>query len=114
MSCFLRTNSVNSSSSRTSLSQVLDIVNEEQLEYESTSSELHCNDWNIPKVPSKEIYKQKWSMNAFKTTTHVKTVEQVYSLGKEHETCQLLNLESIKKHRKKVIIFAYRISSGCS
>ena len=29
----------------------------------------------------------------------MKTVEQVYALSKEHETCQLLNLESIKKHK---------------
>jgi hypothetical protein len=51
-----------------------------------------------PRFPVKEIYKKQWSMSAFRRERHVKTVEQVYALSKEHETCQLFSLESIRKH----------------
>lgn len=74
MSRLFRTNSCSSSSSRTSIGR-------------------------MPKIPSQNIYKKKWSLSAFNSTTHVKTVEQVYALSKEHESCQLLNLDSIKKHK---------------
>ena len=101
MSRFLRTNSCSSSSSRASISRLPEIVNEEQVEFESNNSELDYRDWNIPRIPSQEIYKKRWSLPSFKTTTHVKTVEQVYALGKELEVCQLLNLESIKRHKNE-------------
>jgi hypothetical protein len=38
-------------------------------------------------------------MTSFKSEYHVKTVEQVYALSKEHETCQLFSLEFIRKHK---------------
>ncbi|KAI5338514.1 hypothetical protein L3X38_017785 [Prunus dulcis] len=101
MSSFLRSSSCSSSSSRTSISRLPEIVNEEQVEFESNNSELDYRDWNIPRVPSQETYKKRWSLPSFKTTTHVKTVEQVYALGKELEVCQLLNLESIKRHKNE-------------
>ncbi|KAI5339378.1 hypothetical protein L3X38_018650 [Prunus dulcis] len=83
------------------MSRLPEIVNEEQFEYNSSSKEqLDFRDWNIPKVPSQKIYKKHWLPSRFNSTTHVKTVEQVYALSKEHETCQLLNLESILKHKK--------------
>ena len=59
------------------------------------------NDWNIPRVPSPEIYKKKWSLASFKSEHHIKSIEQVYALSKQHETCQLLSPESIKKHKKR-------------
>ncbi|CAL9029357.1 unnamed protein product [Prunus brigantina] len=100
MSRLFRTNSCSSSSSKTSISRLPEIVNEEHFEYDSSSKEqLDFRDWNIPKVPSQKIYKKHWLPSSFNSTTHVKTVEQVYALSKEHETCQLLNLESIKKHK---------------
>jgi hypothetical protein len=40
-------------------------------------------------------------MISFKTEQHVKTVEQVYALNKEHELCQFFSLEAIKRHRRK-------------
>ena len=55
---------------------------------------------NIPRVPSHEIYKKKWSLSSFKSEHRIKSVEQVYALNKQHETCQLFSPESIKKHRK--------------
>ena len=45
------------------------------------------NDWNIPRVLSNEIYKKKWSLSSFKSEHHVTSVEQVYALSKQHETC---------------------------
>ena len=98
MSRLFRTNSYSSNSSRTSLGKVPDIINEEQLEFEN-NSEINWKDWNIPRIPENNIYRTKsWSLNSFKSKTHIKTVEKVYALSKEHESCQLLNLESIKKH----------------
>jgi hypothetical protein len=35
-------------------------------------------------------------MTSFKTEQHVKTVEQVYVLNKEHELCQLFSPEAIR------------------
>ncbi|CAL9004307.1 unnamed protein product [Prunus brigantina] len=101
MSRLFRTNSCSSSSFRTSIGRLPEIVNEEQFEYNSNNSDeqLDFRDWNIPKVPSQNIYRKKWSLSAFNSTTYVKTVEQVYALSKEHESCQLLNLDSIKKHK---------------
>lgn len=39
-------------------------------------------------------------MTSFKTE-HVKTIEQVYALNKEHELCQLFSPEAIKRHRRE-------------
>ncbi|KAI5339094.1 hypothetical protein L3X38_018366 [Prunus dulcis] len=90
MSRLFRTKSCNSNSSNASLSRLPEIVNEEQFEYNSTSKEqLDFRDWNIPKVPSQKIYKKHWLPSSFNSTTHVKTVEQVYALSKEHETSQV-------------------------
>ena len=50
-------------------------------------------DWLLDNPPP-------WLMTSFRSEHHVKTVEQVYALSKEHETCQLFSPESIKKHRK--------------
>ena len=37
----------------------------------------------------------------FKTDYHVKTIEQVYSINKEYETCYLLFSTAVKAHRKE-------------
>ena len=100
MSRLCRSNSIASGSSRSSLNRIPDIVNEDQFEYQSNDN-VDFNEWNIPKVPSNKIYiKKNWSIASFKSEHHVKTVEQVYALSKQHETCQLFSPESIKKHRK--------------
>ena len=38
---------------------------------------------------------------AFKTDYHVKTIEQVYGINKEYETCYLLSPSAIQKHKAK-------------
>ena len=63
----------------------------------------------MPNVSPDEIYYQKsWSFSAFKSETHVKTVEQVYSINKNFETCQLLNKENTEKHKKDGYNFLHR------
>ena len=55
----------------------------------------------IPKVPTNQIYRSSWSLKkAFKTNYHVKTIEQVYSLNKEYETCYLLTPSALLTHKK--------------
>ena len=89
-----------STSSRSNLGCVPDIVNEEQRLDCLIDSNVECGDWNIPRVSSKSIYKKKWSMTSFRSEHHVKTVEQTYALSKEHEACQLFSPEQLKSHRK--------------
>jgi len=85
----------------TRIPEIPEIINEEHVEYHVEDSFIDINDWNIPKVPNKEIYRKKWSMTSFKTEQHVKIIEQAYALNKEHELCQLFSPESIKRHRKE-------------
>ncbi|KAL0004515.1 hypothetical protein SO802_012076 [Lithocarpus litseifolius] len=64
--------------------------------------DLKLGDWNLPKVPTKEFYKSfSWNLNSFKTDFHVRTIEQVYGINKEYETCYLFNPAQIKAHLKK-------------
>jgi hypothetical protein len=74
MNRLFRSNSSVSSRS-TRIPEIPEVVNEEHVEYHDEDSFIDVNDWNIPKVPSKEIYRKKWSMTSFKTEQHVKTVE---------------------------------------
>ena len=89
-----------STSSRSTLGTIPDIVNEEQKLDFQTDESIDFSDWNIPKVSTQNIYKKKWSLTSFKSEHHVKTVEKAYALSKEHETCQLFSPEQIKAHRK--------------
>ena len=42
-------------------------------------------------MPTSEIYRSSWiNEKIFKTGYHVKTIEQVYGINKEFETCYLL------------------------
>jgi hypothetical protein len=63
MNRFFRSNS--SVSSRSLMARILEIVKEEQVEYQFDDSLIDFDDWNIPKVPSKEIYRKKWLMTSF-------------------------------------------------
>ena len=52
-------------------------------------------------MPTSEIYKSSWiNKKIFKTDYHVKTIEQVYGINKEFETCYLLSLATIRAHKK--------------
>ena len=92
---------MSSSSSRTnlpiapSLPTLPHVVNEEEHSYQGVSQNL--SDWTIPKISTKEIYKSTFL--SFRSDYNIKTIEKTYSLNKEHERCQLLTTESIRKHR---------------
>ena len=82
------------------ISQEEEIINSE--DYQLSDVDLKLGDWNIPKTPTSEIYKSSWSFKkVFKTDYHVKTIEQVYGINKEYETCYLLSLATIKAHKKQ-------------
>ena len=96
MSRLFRTSS--SVNSRSPMTSIPDFINQEEHSYENISQDL--SNWNIPSVESKEIYKSTFADN-FKTNYNVKTVEKIYAINKEHESCYLLTNEIRKKYKKK-------------
>ena len=94
MNRLFRSNS--STSQRSSLPSLLEIPQEAGIlnsdNYELSEVDLKLGDWNIPKIPTHQIYKSSWSLKkASKIDYHVKTIEQVYGINKEYETCYLLS-----------------------
>ena len=91
-----------STSSRSSIPKILEdtgIFNSESNEL--LDLDLNLEDWNIPKVPINQIYKSSWSLKkAFKTDCHGKTIEQVYGINKEYETCYLHSPSTLTAHKK--------------
>ena len=105
-----RSNSTSSLASRsTSLPEIpkqSGVINSE--EYEVPGLDLKLGEWNLPKVPIKNFYKTStWNFNSFKTDFHVRTIEQVYGINKEYETCYLFSEDKIKEHRKKGFNFIH-------
>ena len=103
LSKLFRSNSTSSLASRsTSLPEIPQesgIIHSD--EYEMSDVDLKLGDWNLPKVPTKEFYRSSWNLNTFKTDFHIRTIEQVYGINKEYETCYLFNPAQIKAHKKK-------------
>ena len=53
-------------------------------------------------MPTSEIYRSSWiNKKIFKTDYHVKTIEQVYGINKEFETCYLLSPATIRAYKKQ-------------
>ena len=100
MNSLFRSNS--STSSRSSIPDIPEetgILNSKS--YELLVVDLKLGDWNIPRVPTNQIYKSSWSLKkAFKMDYQVKTVEQVYGINKEYETCYLFTPSTLVAHRK--------------
>ena len=71
--------------------------------YQLLDLDQKLGDWNIPKVPTNQVYKSSsWSLKkTFKIDYHVRTIEQGYSINKEYETCYLLSFAAVKAHRNK-------------
>ncbi|KAK9989318.1 hypothetical protein SO802_029557 [Lithocarpus litseifolius] len=110
LSKLFRSNSTSSLASRsTSLPEIPQqsgIINSE--EYEVQDLDLKLGDWNLPKVPTKQFYKSSsWNLNSFKTDFHVRTIEQVYGINKEYETCYLFSPDQIKAHINKGFHFIH-------
>ena len=76
-------------------------INSESFQLSDVDQKL--GDWNIPKVPTTQVYKSSsWSLKkTFKTDYHVRTIEQIYNISKEYETCYLLSPAAVKAHREK-------------
>ena len=95
--------SSSSTSSRSSIPKIPEdtgILNFEN--YEVVDLDLSLGDWNIPKVPTNQIYRSSWSLKkSFKTNYLVKTIEQVYGLNNEYETCYLLTPSTLLSHHKQ-------------
>ena len=76
------------------------ILNSES--YKVPDLDLNLGDWNIPKVPTNQIYNSSWSLKkAFKTCYRVKTIEKFYRVKKEYETCYLFSPSTLIAHRKE-------------
>ena len=79
-------------SSRTSCPP--DIVNEE--DHNVDDSEIpNFSKWIIPKIDTKNVYKISWDENTFHSTYKVRTVEQIFSISKNHEKCCLFTKKNI-------------------
>ena len=103
---FRSSSSTSMRSSTSHRSSLLEIPQEDGIlnseSYELSNVDLKLGDWNIPKVPTEQIYKSSWSLKkAFKTNYHVRIIEQIYIINKEYETCYLLPFSALLMHRKE-------------
>jgi hypothetical protein len=63
---------------------------------------LSLQEWKLPSVPTKNIYKQSTFSNlSFLLDYTIKTVERKVFLNKEYETIKLFSKDSIEKHKEK-------------
>lgn len=95
-----------SSSSTSSKSSILEIPEDTGIlnleSFKVPDFDLNIRDWNIPKVPTNQIYKSSWSLKkAFKINYHVKTIKQIDGINKEYETCFLFAPSTLTAHRKE-------------
>jgi hypothetical protein len=89
--------STSSVSSRSSLPP--DIVNSEQLSFESDNS-FNFDKWNIPKLSSKYIY-TTWLKSTWRFEYSVRTVEQTFVISCNNSTFQLFNKKFIENSKAK-------------
>ena len=75
-----------------------DIVNEED---EILHSDADLQNWSIPKIDKKEVYRTSWILSAFQTENKVKTVERAYAISKNKEECLLFKKKEMKEFRNK-------------
>ncbi len=93
-----RSNSTVSTRSRSNLMSLEDIVNEED---EVLHSDADLQNWNIPKIDKKQVYRTSWIQSTFKTENKVKTVKRAYALNKDKDECLLFNKKVIKEFKNK-------------
>ena len=75
----------------------LDIVNEEDHIVEDSELFPDFQKWNIPKVDTKFFYKTSFVESAFHSAYKARTVEQIFSISKIHETCCLFSKRNISE-----------------
>ena len=54
--------------------------------------------WTIPRVDTKNVYKISWAKSTFHSAYKVRTVEQIFSISKTHETCCLFSKKNIGEY----------------
>ena len=74
-----RSNSTTSTRSRSNRMSLEDIVNEED---GILHSDIDLQNWSIPKIDKKEVYRTSWVWSTFQTENKVKTIERAYALSK--------------------------------
>jgi hypothetical protein len=96
--------STSSVSSRSSLPP--DIVNSEQLSFESNDS-FNFDKWNIPKISNKDIYSTSWLKSTWKSEYSVRTVEQTFAISGNNSTFQLFNKRFVNDSKNKEYKFLH-------
>ena len=67
--------------------------------------ERNLQEWNIPSIPTKNIWKQStFSSLSFLSDYTIKTVEKTISLNNEYESIKLFNKEAMKRQRQKYFL----------
>ncbi|PON92602.1 Viral movement protein [Trema orientale] len=59
----------------------------------------NLNNWELPRVPISQIYKERFSF--FKADYTIETIEKTVPLSKKQETVPLLSKRSIEKHSRR-------------
>ena len=101
---FCRSNSTVSTRSGTSLASLSDIVHEED---EILHSDNDLQNWSLPKVDKKEVYKTSWVPDVFQPEHKVKTIERAYALNKNKEKCLSFRKKEMKEFRNKGFRFIH-------
>jgi hypothetical protein len=96
--------STSSVSSRSSLPP--DIVNSEQLSFESNDS-FNFDKWNIPKISNKDIYSTSWLKSTWKSEYSVRTIEQTFAISGNNSTFQLFNKRFVNDSKNKEYKFLH-------
>ena len=74
-------------SESSSLASLSDIIHEEDETLSHSSSDLQ--NWSLPKINKKEVYRTSWADKVFQFEHKVKTVERAYALDKNNAECLL-------------------------
>ena len=104
MNRLCRSNSSINTRSKSSLKSLSDIVHEED---EVLHSNNDLQNWSIPKLDKKEVYRTSWVPAIFQAKHKVKTVERAYALSKNKEECLLFQKKEMREFRNK----GYRLST---
>jgi hypothetical protein len=83
-----------------------DIVNSEQLSFESNDS-FNFDKWNIPKISNKDIYSTSWLKSTWKSEYSVRTVEQTFAISGNNSTFQLFNKRFVNDSKNKEYKFLH-------
>ena len=98
MNRLCRSNSSVNTRSKSSLTSLSDIVHEED---EVLHSDNDLQNWSIPKLDKKEVYRTSWVPAVFQAKHKVKTVERAYALSKNKEECLLFRKKEMREFRNK-------------